>query len=90
MIKGNSNDPRPPMGLPEGLKIGGMSEEEGDGKNKNTQGPQDGKWVLLHDWSECTLACGGGKSFLQQMCMPPKNGGKPCVGNAIVSRECNT
>jgi len=22
---------------------------------------RDGEWIILQDWSECTLACGGGK-----------------------------
>lgn len=24
----------------------------------------DGKWMVIHQWSECTLACGGGDTFL--------------------------
>lgn len=50
---------------------------------------QDGKLVLLQDWSECTLKCGGGKSYQQWMCIPPKNGGEPCDTELIKSKDCN-
>ncbi len=50
----------------------------------------DGYWIVLQNWSQCTLKCGGGKSFLQRMCVPPKNGGKPCLGESIVEKDCNT
>lgn len=50
----------------------------------------DGKWVILHDWSTCTLACGGGTQTLHRLCIPPTEGGSPCVGEAIVNRSCNT
>ena len=49
----------------------------------------DGKLQLLQDWSECTLKCGGGKSYQQWMCIPPKNGGEPCQGELIRSKDCN-
>lgn len=49
----------------------------------------DGYWIVLQNWSQCTLKCGGGKSYLQRMCVPPKNGGKPCVGEAILTKDCN-
>jgi hypothetical protein len=49
----------------------------------------DGYWVMLQDWSACTLKCGGGKQYKQLMCMPPKQGGKPCPGASIRERECN-
>jgi hypothetical protein len=49
----------------------------------------DGKWVVLQDWSQCSLACGGGFQTLQLMCHPPQNGGKPCIGSNIRKRPCN-
>lgn len=49
----------------------------------------DGYWIIIHDWSQCSLKCGGGESLLQRMCIPPKNGGKPCHGEAILRRRCN-
>jgi len=51
--------------------------------------PKDGYWVLLQDWTQCTLKCGGGKSYQHWMCIPPKQGGKPCQGKAIRSKPCN-
>jgi len=49
----------------------------------------DGHWILLQNWSQCTLKCGGGKSYLQRLCIPPKNGGKPCEGDVIIEKNCN-
>ncbi len=60
-----------------------------DGQKKN-QGGNDGYWITLQEWSQCTLKCGGGKSYLQRMCVPPKNGGKSCEGEPILQKDCNT
>ena len=48
-----------------------------------------GKWVILQDWSQCTQVCGGGKQYLQRMCVPPQNGGTPCEGEPIMIKLCN-
>jgi hypothetical protein len=58
--------------------------------NNPNAAPNDGSWVLLQDWSQCTLKCGGGLQYQQLMCVPPKNGGKPCEGPSIRTRPCNT
>ena len=49
----------------------------------------DGYWMILQDWSQCTKKCGGGLSYRHLMCIPPKNGGKQCVGQPIRTRPCN-
>jgi hypothetical protein len=49
----------------------------------------DGRWVILQDWTQCSLACGGGIQTLQLMCQPPSNGGLPCKGENIRTRPCN-
>ena len=49
----------------------------------------DGRWVVLQDWSQCTQACGGGKQYLQRMCVPPQNGGLPCDGDTLLVKSCN-
>ena len=51
--------------------------------------PKDGRWILLKNWSQCSLKCGGGQQFQQWMCIQPRPGGKPCVGSPILTRECN-
>jgi len=56
----------------------------------NTHGPINGYYVLLQDWTQCTLKCGGGLQYRQLICNPPKNGGKPCEGPSIRTRPCNT
>lgn len=48
----------------------------------------DGYWILLSDWSECTLKCGGGSKYQQWMCIPPKRGGKACIGKSIRIQPC--
>jgi len=52
--------------------------------------PKDGYWILLQDWTSCSLKCGGGKSFQQWMCFPPKKGGRKCSGKPVRIRACNT
>lgn len=52
--------------------------------------PKDGYWILLQDWTSCSLKCGGGKSYQQWMCVPPKKNGKKCVGKPIRTKPCNT
>jgi hypothetical protein len=52
--------------------------------------PADGYWILLQDWTSCSLKCGGGKSYQQWMCVPPKKGGRKCLGKSIRIRPCNT
>lgn len=54
--------------------------------NKNIN---DGYWMILQDWSSCTKFCGGGTQTLHRFCVPPKKGGSPCEGQAIVNRTCN-
>ena len=49
----------------------------------------DGYWIMLQDWTQCSLKCGGGTSTLQRMCVPPKNGGKDCIGERILTKPCN-
>lgn len=50
---------------------------------------KDGYWVLLQDWSQCTLKCGGGVQTQQWLCQPPLKGGKPCQGHGVRKRPCN-
>ena len=52
--------------------------------------PSDGYWIVLQNWSQCSLKCGGGISTLHRMCIPPKKGGKPCQGKNILTKECNS
>jgi len=50
----------------------------------------DGYWILLNDWTQCSLKCGNGTSYQQWMCVPPKHGGKECRGPAVRQKACNT
>ena len=47
-------------------------------------------WIIRQDWSQCTVTCGGGTQTLQRECIPPRDGGRPCDGDAILNRPCNT
>jgi len=55
----------------------------------STQKLTDGYWIVLQDWTQCSLKCGGGTSTLQRMCVPPKHGGAECIGQSIITRPCN-
>ena len=56
---------------------------------KISLGPTDGYWITLQGWSTCSLKCGGGTQSYHRMCVPPKNGGRPCRGEAILIKKCN-
>ena len=74
-----------------GNDISGKEEKQIDEDiNEPGLGPNDGYWIVLQDWSQCTLKCGGGKQVKQLQCIPPKKGGKPCSGSSIRERPCNT
>lgn len=51
---------------------------------------KDGYLQLIQDWTKCTLKCGGGESFQQWRCIPNKEGGKPCSGELIRKKPCNS
>ena len=57
--------------------------------NSTTGGVKDGYWITLQTWTQCSLKCGGGVSTQQRMCVPPKDGGKPCDGPSILTKPCN-
>jgi len=61
--------------------------ERYNGPDKNKD--KDGFWVLLQDWSPCSVKCGGGIQTQQWICQPPFKGGKPCQGKPIRTRPCN-
>ena len=49
----------------------------------------ESKWILLQDWSQCTLACGGGKSYRHRFCVQP-TGANACIGTSIEEKPCNS
>merc|ERR1712151_164595 len=75
---------KPNKGPGGGLKDGSVAF------NVSKQKITDGYWITIQNWSQCNLKCGGGTSTLQRMCVPPKNGGKDCMGDAIITKACNT
>jgi hypothetical protein len=60
-----------------------------DKSETKVKSPRDGYWILLQNWTDCTLKCGGGESFQQWQCVPARDGGKPCQGKSIKVRKCN-
>lgn len=51
---------------------------------------KDCKMIVLHPWSECNLACGGGKSYLQLMKVMKTPNGEDCkTKDSILTRDCN-
>lgn len=68
----------------------GTLKGRGDGSSSvKVQSPLDGYWITLQGWSTCSLKCGGGTQSYHRMCVPPKSGGKPCQGEAILIKRCN-
>jgi hypothetical protein len=59
------------------------------GETVQVENMLNGYWIMLQDWSSCSKKCGGGESYQHLMCVPPKNGGKPCEGEALRSKPCN-
>ena len=53
---------------------------------KNAKEPT---WIALSSWSECSKLCGKGKSFLQRICIVPKNSKEHCEGDRIITEDCN-
>ena len=43
--------------MPEGFEFSSGEEEGEKGE------PRDGAWVVIQDWTGCTLLCGGGRSY---------------------------
>ena len=62
-------------------------KKKGD-SNCITKKPES-HWIVLKDWGDCTLACGGGMRFKHRYCYMPK-GSSPCNGEAILKKACNT
>ncbi|XP_063677768.1 SCO-spondin-like [Bolinopsis microptera] len=68
-----------------------------DGDDSESQGcnadpcPVDGGWSDFSDWSECSVACGGGSQSRSKSCSnpAPKNGGADCDGDDSESQDCN-
>ena len=57
---------------------------------REEQKKNDCSMIVLNEWTPCTLACGGGKKYLQLMQIPAKQGGKECQNTvSIRTRECN-
>ncbi len=53
---------------------------------------KDCKMIVLHDWSDCTLSCGGGKSYLQLMKVMKNSSSdaQDCkTKDSILTRDCN-
>ncbi len=68
----------------------GTKENENSFKNKEENpAPVDGYWLTLQTWSQCNKKCDGGVSTFHRMCIPPKNAGKPCIGEPVITKECN-
>lgn len=60
-------------------------------KTKIVENPKNITWIAIAPWSECSKKCGGGKSYLQRLCILPKNnpGKEKCEGDRILIKDCN-
>ena len=48
---------------------------------------EDGKWEVISK-GECSVKCGKGTRIVNRICKPPKNGGRPCEGEADFVVPC--
>jgi len=48
-------------------------------------------WIAISTWSTCSKPCGGGKSYLQRLCILPKENknSEICKGENLISKDCN-
>jgi hypothetical protein len=65
------------------------NDDDLESNSNEDKKPNDGYWIILQTWSQCSKKCDTGVSTLHRLCIPPKNGGKPCQGEAIKTRPCN-
>lgn len=87
--KGQKILKKTPKPKPKG--IGGLLKDPmKQRKGQSVEKPVDGYWILLQDWTGCSVKCGGGLKYQQWMCVPPKKGGAPCKGEAVRTIPCNT
>jgi hypothetical protein len=70
--------------------LGNKQNYKTEGINGTVIHVQNGRWIILQNWSQCSLKCGGGKSTLHRFCIPPIGGGLPCEGESIIHKDCNT
>jgi len=72
-----------------GSIMGGSKQEKTPNTKNINLTPVDGYWITLQDWSQCNKKCDGGTSTFHRRCVPPKNRGKPCIGDPVVTKKCN-
>lgn len=53
------------------------------------KGNKNVTWVPITLWSDCSKPCGGGKSYLQRICITPENSKEQCEGERILTKDCN-
>jgi hypothetical protein len=70
--------------------INKKKKEDPDSNPNEDKKPNDGYWIILQTWSQCSKKCDTGVSTLHRLCIPPRNGGKPCEGQGVKTRPCNT
>ena len=75
--------------IKQNLTLGNVGYLQSNINNDKINSLIDGYWIIIQDWTQCTLKCGGGLQYQQLVCVPPKNGGKVCEGNPIRTRPCN-
>ncbi|XP_063678147.1 SCO-spondin-like [Bolinopsis microptera] len=73
---------------------GGVDCNGDDSESQNCNAdpcPVDGGWSEFSDWSECSVACGGGSQNRIRSCSnpAPANGGVDCNGDDSESQDCN-
>jgi len=48
----------------------------------------DGKLSDWSAWDTCSVTCGNGTHSRRRDCIPPRHGGRPCVGDTVETQPC--
>ncbi len=66
-------------------------EEKSEDIYERGKNPNDCYMRIIQSWTPCTLACGGGKSYLQLIKVEARDGGEDCkTKETILTKNCNT
>jgi len=88
----SKKEPKPKIKPGLGNLLTGATKKDGVNTNDPNvkQSLKDGRWILMQDWTNCDKKCGNGTSYQQWVCVPPEDGGKPCQGESVKTKHCNT
>ena len=89
LLLGNLNDPNHKPDTSIGTALSRMNNPQPKSEKSTNPPDLDGKWIILQDWTQCSVVCGDGVQYQQRICIPPKVHGAPCQGKAVLQKVCH-